>query len=223
VCASPDGRDLQVGEVMVNASDRTAFTDHPLTYKFQVAGGNFKTDAAFPTDSNGRGTYPYAGRDVTLPDAETYDAAKAVTFGWKIDRTDQYVTPLDDAAKFVGNFGVLYDIHVAVANGTADTPVQVLLTPRGGPFGVGAVTRSAGKEDLITVGPHVFKPPRALLSVGRIPGTQTTPFDLRIMPAAGLYLPVGVIVAPMYTMSVGSVTWGKPAVTAKTDPVFVPN
>ncbi len=62
-----------------------------------------------------------------------------------------------------------------------------------------------------------------MLGAGQIPGTQAAPFTLRIMPPAGTNLPAGVIVAPLYTMSRGSATWGKPAVTVMSDPDFVPN
>ena len=226
-CASPGGDKLQVGEVMLNPTDVSAFSANPRKYKFQVAGGTFFTDDGMAATNKGRGTYPHAGRNVTLPHAASYDVREAVAFGWKIGPKNasdpQYEKPLDGPGLFLGNYGVLFDIHVALDHGTANTPVQVLLTPRGTAFGVGALSNADGKETLITAAAHDFKNQLDVLSVGRIPGTQKTPFSLRIMPPAGTNLPVGVIVAPMYTMSVGSATWGNPAITKTSDPQFVPN
>ena len=226
-CASPEGKDLQVGEVMVNQKDAAAFKADPLNYKFQVTGGTFRTDDPFPALTNGRGTYAHAGREVTLPDTEKYDVTKAVAFGWEIGPKDtsdpQYEDPLDGPKAFPGNYGVLYSVQVALEHGTSDTPVQVLLSPRGGAFAVGALAGSDGHQVLITAGTHSFKSRLDLLGAGQLPGTESTPFDLRIMPPAGTSLPVGVIVAPMYTMSTASAKWGAPAVTTKSDPQFVPN
>jgi hypothetical protein len=227
-CASPSGDDLQVGEVMVDSSDATAFKAHPRSYKFKVAGGTFFTDAGLPASNHGRGTYPHAGRDVTLPDAVTYDVTKAVAFGWKIGPKDtsdpQYEPPLDGSTPFAGNYGVLFNINVSLANGTADTPVQVLLNPRAGGFGVGVLSDAGGQVTLIKVRLKDFKSKLSVLGVGQIPGAQSMPFNLRIMPPAGTFLPAGVIIAPMYTMSVASATWGQqPSATTTSNNEFVPN
>ena len=220
-CAA--GGKLRVGEAVLNADTAGRFEADPLLYQFEASGGNFLTAAELPSQvalGHYRGTFPRSELDVTLP---PFDVETAARVGWPIaphavsdpqydEEKDTSQTDPSTGGPIVnrGNYGVLYHVKVRVEHGSSTTPVQVLLNPRGGPFGASVLTsaspdpfffyqRCTGTKDHTVCGLGV--------GAGRIPGTQSDPFEFSLIPPAATSLPVGAILAPSYVGSDAKATF----------------
>ncbi len=156
-------------------------------------------------DSAGRGLFPHSARQMSFA-AHTYPVV------FPLDRTsktlDPYVTGTDSAtglpATDVGNYGVLYQVHLAL-NGTPGTVLGVFLSA-GGPGSAQAEADVADVEQLpgnhTVMLPADDEPPSAsnagvLMTTVTIPPNGTGQVDVRLLPPSGLDALMHIVVLPM--------------------------
>lgn len=156
-------------------------------------------------DSAGRGLFPHAVRWMSFA-AQTYPVV------FPLDRTsktlDPYITGTDPAtglpATDVGNYGVLYQVHIAL-HGTPGTVLGVFLAA-GGPGRSQAEADVADVEELpghhTVMLPADNQPPSApnagvLMTTVTIPSSGTGQVDVRLLPPSGLDALMHIVVLPM--------------------------